>query len=182
MIELFSSEKMQPVYSNKLEITEKAYNNNLQFYTILKLLIKCRLSDRQLILLQDSLLKNQKISDKILLQKVLLSNNAIATEGTKKYEDLCMLINTLEYSDIIMWKDMLDISIELMLVKDLILQESKSYANKQYKEVISQLNDKLSIECDMSKLSLPYGQRVISSLLVFALTDIDRKSEFILLA
>lgn len=180
MIKLFSSNKKQQVSNNKIEITEVVYNNNLQFYTILKLLIKCKLSDKQLILLQDVLLKNIKVSDRILLQKILLSNNAIATEGTQKYEDLCMLINTLEYSDIIMWKDMLDISIELMLIKDLILQESKAYANNQYKEVISQLNDKLSLECDISKLSLPYGQRVMSSLLVFALTDSNRKNQFIL--
>ena len=180
MIKLFSSNKKQQVSNNKIEITEVVYNNNLQFYTILKLLIKCKLSDKQLILLQDVLLKNIKVPDRILLQKILLSNNAIATEGTQKSEDLCMLINTLEYSDIIMWKDMLDISIELRLIKDLILQESKAYANNQYKEVISQLNDKLSLECDISKLSLPYGQRVMSSLLVFALTDNNRKNEFIL--
>ena len=107
MIKLFNPKKKHHVSNNKIEITEIAYNNNLKFYTILKLLIKCKLSDKQLILLQDSLLKNQKISDKLLLQRVLLSNNAIATEGTKKYEDLCMLINTLEHSNIIMWKEFL---------------------------------------------------------------------------
>ena len=32
----------------------------------------------------------------------------------------------------------------------------------------------------MSNLCLPYGQKVISSLLVFALTDAERKSEFIM--
>jgi hypothetical protein len=180
LISFLNIKSKKEVPTKKIEITENIYNNNLEFYTILKLLIKCKLSDKQLILLQDILLKNIRISDKVLLQKILLSNNAIATDGTQKYEDLCMLINTLEHSNINMWKDMMDVSIELMLIKDLILQESKSYANNQYKEVINQLNDKLSLEYDMSKLSLPYGQRVISSLLVFALTDNNRKNEFIL--
>lgn len=166
--------------NKKIEITEKAYKNNLQFYTILKILIKCKLLDKQLIILQDTLVKNSKITDKGLLQKLILSNNAVASEGTQKYEDLCLLVNTLENSDIMMWRNMLDVAIELMLIKDLILQESKVYANNQYKEVVSKLNDKLSLEYDMSKLSLPYGQRVISSLLVFALTDIERKNQFIL--
>lgn len=166
--------------NKKIEITEKAYKNNLHFYTILKLLIKCKLLDKQLIILQDSLFKNRKITDRGLLQKVILSNNAIASEGTQKYEDLCLLVNTLENIDIMMWKNMLDVALELMLIKDLVLQESKVYANNQYKEEVSKLNDKLSLEYDMSKLSLPYGQRVISSLLVFALTDIERKNQFIL--
>ena len=171
MFNLFGKKNNNETSNKKIEITEQVYNNNLQFYTMLKLLIKCKLSDKQLILLQDLLIKNILIKDKVLLQKILLSNNAIAAEGTQKYEDLCMLINTIEHSNITMWKDLMDISIELMLIKDLILQESKTYANNQYKEVISQLND---------KLSLPYGQRVMSSLLVFALTDECRKSEFVL--
>lgn len=180
MINFINKKNKKDTLNKKIEITEVVYDNNLQFYTMLKLLIKCKLSDKQLIILQDSLIKNAKTKDKILLQKILLSNNEIASEGTKKYEDVCILINTLEHSNLNMWKDMMDVSIELMLIKDLILQESKSYANNQYKEVISQLNDKLSLECDMSKLSLPYGQRVMSSLLVFALTDESRNNEFIL--
>lgn len=180
MINVLFKKNKNSELNKKIEITENVFNNNLQFYTILKLLIKCKLSDKQLILLQDTLIKNIKTNDKLLLEKILLSNNAIASEGTSKYEDLSLLINTIENSEITMWKDMLDISIELMLIKDLILQESKSYANNQYKEIINGLNDKLCLEYDMSKLSLPYGQRVMSSLLVFALTDDNRKSEYIL--
>ena len=62
LIKLFSSKKEQQISNNKIEITEVVYNNNLQFYTILKLLIKCKLSDKQLILLQDVLLKNTKFT------------------------------------------------------------------------------------------------------------------------
>ncbi len=164
----------------KFTITESSYNNNLQFYTILKLLIKCKLSDNQLILFQDTLTKNFKLTDKGLFRKILLSNNEIVSEGIQKYEDMCVLINTIERSNIVMWKEMLDVSIELMLIKDLILQESKNYANNQYKEVIKNLNDRLSLEYDMSKLSLPYGQRVISSLLVYVLTSDSRETGFLL--
>ena len=79
-----------------------------------------------------------------------------------------------------MWKELLLVSIELLLTKDLILEESKSYARVKYKEKIEKIKDKLSLEYDMSNLEYPYGQRVISSLLVFALTNIDRETEFIL--
>lgn len=180
MFKFFSRKKKVNKVNKKIEINDVTYDNNLQFYTILKLLIKCKLSDKQLILFQDTLQKNFNIENKITLEKLLLSNSAIVTEGTQKYEDLCMLLNTMAHTDFIMWKNMIDVSIELMLIKDLILQESKAYANNQYKEVIRSLNDKLSLEYDMSKLSLPYGQRVISSLLVYVLTDVERNNEYIL--
>ena len=93
LFNLFGKKNNNETSNKKIEITEQVYNNNLQFYTMLKLLIKCKLSDKQLILLQDLLIKNILIKDKVLLQKILLSNNAIAAEGTQKYEDLCMLIN-----------------------------------------------------------------------------------------
>ena len=40
------------VDSRKVEINDFIYNNNLVFYTMLKLLIKCKLSDKQLIITQ----------------------------------------------------------------------------------------------------------------------------------
>lgn len=42
------------------------------------------------------------------------------------------------------------------------------------------ITDKLSLEYDMSCLCMPYGQKVVSSLLVYSLTNLDRKTEFIL--
>ena len=91
-----------------------------------------------------------------------------------------ILLNLANNDNYMMWKDLLLVSIELLLTKDLILEESKSYARIKYKEKIDKIKDKLSLEYDMSNLEYPYGQRVISSLLVYTLTNIDRETEFIL--
>ena len=111
--------------------------------------------------------------------KQLLSND-IVKESTRAYDDLMILLNLSNDGKYNMWKELLLVSIELLLTKDLILEESKSYARVKYKEKIEKIKDKLSLEYDMSNLEYPYGQRVISSLLVFALTNIDRETEFIL--
>lgn len=176
----FLNRKKKTNLKSKIEISDNAYNNNLQFYTILKLLLKCGLSDKQLITFQDILEKNSNTNNKELLIALLLNNNAIVSDTTQKYEDLSMLVNTLDHCDINMWISLLDVSIELMFVKGLILEESKIYAKNQYRNLIRDIDDKLSLEYDMSNLNMPYGQRVISSLLVYSLTNIDRDSEFIL--
>ena len=178
MISLF--EKRKNHSTNSMNITDEIYNNNLQFYTMLKLLLKCGFNDKQLIIFQDTLQKNAHLNNKEQIANVLLGNNVVATEGTQKYEDLCLLINTIEHCNITMWISLLDVSIELMLVKGLILEESKAYAKEQFKNLIRNIDDKLSLEFDMSNLNLPYGQRVISSLLVYTLSNTNRDSEFIL--
>lgn len=165
---------------NKIDISDSVYSNNLQFYTILKLLLKCGLNDKQLITFQDILEKNCNTKNKESLISLLLDNNAIVSDSTQKYEDLSMLVNTVEHCNIDMWISLLDVAIELMFVKGLILEESKIYVKNQYKNLIRDIDDKLSLEYDMSNLNMPYGQRVISSLLVYSLTNIDRNSEFIL--
>ena len=163
----------------KIKIEKSIYNNNLLFYTILKLLIKCKFTDKQLILLQDSLNKNFNLNKNKI--KEILLNSLFLIEKTQKYEDFSILLNTIEFNDLRLWKDILEISIDLMLIKDLIIQESKVYANNQYKELIKNINDKLSLKYDLSKLNIPYGQRVISSLLIYILTEtINRKTEYVL--
>ena len=160
-----------------MNITEKEYRNNLLFYTILKDLLKCQLSEKKLMILQESIEQNNNLSCKKMKQ--LLSND-IVKESTRAYDDLMILLNLANDGNYNMWKELLLVSIELLLTKDLILEESKSYARVKYKEKIEKIKDKLSLEYDMSNLEYPYGQRVISSLLVFALTNIDRETECIL--
>ena len=160
-----------------MNITEKEYRNNLLFYTTLKNLLKCKLNEKRLMLLEETIEQNDKLTyDKL---KQLLSSG-IVNENTKAYDDLMILLNLANKENFSMWKDLLLVSIELLLTKDLILEESKSYARVKYKEKIDKINDKLGLEYDMSNLEYPYGQRVISSLLVFTLTNIDRKTEFVL--
>ena len=160
-----------------MNITEKEYRNNLLFYTILKDLLKCQLSEKKLMILQESIEQNNNLSCKKMKQ--LLSND-IVKESTRAYDDFMILLNLANDGNYNMWKELLLVSIELLLTKDLILEESKSYARVKYKEKIEKIKDKLSLGYDMSNLEYPYGQRVISSLLVFALTNIDRETEFIL--
>ncbi|HHX69600.1 MAG TPA: hypothetical protein GX708_16330 [Gallicola sp.] len=174
----FSSENRTT--SDKINIDEFTYNNNLQFYTMLKLLLKCGLSDNQLVVFQDILERNKDINDSEKLASILLQDNAVISDKILKYEDFCYLINTMENCDLKMWISLMDISIELMFVKGLILEESKVYAKNQYRDVIRNIEDKLSLEYDISGLNLPYGQRVISSLLVYTLTNKDREDEFLL--
>ena len=165
---------------DKINIDEVTYYNNLQFYTMLKLLLKCSLSDKQLIIFQDIIDKNNDIDDKDKLVKILVDGDAVISDKIQKYEDFCYLVSTIDNCDLKMWISLMDTSIELMLVKGLILEESKVYAKNQYRDAIRNISDKLSLEYDMSGLNLPYGQRVISSLLVYTLTNIERNDEFLL--
>ena len=164
------------------KIEKETYDNNLLFYTILKTLVQCKLTEQKMISFQSLIYKtNQTLnSNAVKLKASLLSSEqVIKIDGTTRssYDNL---INLLDVDKAQMWLDMVDISIELLLFKGLILQESKAYTIARQQEVEKEIIDHLSIEYDASNLCLPYGQRVLSSLLVFALTDASRKSEFLL--
>lgn len=165
-----------------MKIEKEAYDNNLLFYTILKTLVQCKLSEQKMITFQSLIHKTyQAISDDAeVLKNSLLSSDQIikpdvATRGT--YENL---INLLSEGKTQMWLSMVDAGVDLLLFKDLILQEAKAYTLARQQKTEREIVDHLSIEYDASNLCLPYGQRVLSSLLVFALTDTHRKSEFLL--
>lgn len=160
-------------------ITEEVYENNLQFYTILKILIQCGFSDVQLAVFQNVLVEMRQKANKEEIIQVLLSNPKIVKEETQRYQDICNLINTFECCDSEMWLDLVELSVDLMRVKKIILDESKMHAQNQI-EVMEHAEDKLSIEYDMSGLNIPYGQRVISSLLVNAMTDVNNEKDILL--
>ncbi|MFI3307957.1 MAG: hypothetical protein R3Y21_05250 [Mycoplasmatota bacterium] len=161
-------------------IDEISYTNNLEFYTVLKQLLKCQLSERQLIDFQGQLLHSTSDGNGDMLRTILLESGVIVNTGTKKYDDFLELINLLTIDNFCAWLDMVDTAIELMLVKDLILQESKMYVNNQYKKIVNDVEDKLSVTYDTANLTLPYGQRVISSMLVYVITSDFRDNEYIL--
>lgn len=168
--------------NEKINIDSIVYNNNLDFYTMLKLLIQCQFNDRQLISMQKIIIDNQeKIKkDKTLLKTLLLDNVAVVKPNTSKYESFNYFLNSAENTNIEMWCLFFDLAADLLLVKDLILHESKVYAANEYKRELTEIKDYLSIEYDMSGLHLPYGQRVISSLLLFAFVDVNRKNDYLL--
>ena len=160
-----------------MNITEREYRNNLLFYTVLKNLLKCQLSEKKLLILENNIEQNRNLNCDKMKQ---LLKNGIVNENTNAYGAFMVLLNLANKNNYIMWADLLCVSIELLLIKDLILEESKNYARIKYRETITQINDKLSLAYDMSQLEPTYGKRVISSLLVFALTSIDRETEFLL--
>ena len=160
-----------------MDITEIEYRNNLLFYTILKDLLKCQLREKRLLSLEELIEQNENLSCDKMKQLLL---NGIVKENTKVYDDFMIFLNLANKDNYEMWKELVLVSIELLLTKDLILEESKSYARIKYKEKVDKIKDKLSLEYDMSNLEYPYGQRVISSLLVYVLTNVEREDEFIL--
>jgi len=160
-----------------MDISKKEYDNNLLFYTILKNLIKCHLSENKMLLLEQLIKENNELNYAKLIE--FLSKNVV-NENVKAYDDYTTLLNLCNEDNITMWKDLVCLSIELLLSKNLILEEAKSYAKIQYNDGLATHKDKLSFGYDMVNLEYPYGQRVISALLVYALTNIERETEFIL--
>lgn len=119
---------------------------NLYFYKIIKALIKTHLTEIQLIKLQTIILKNKENYNANELQKFLL-NSGIVKKNTKKYEDYQKLINLINSNNYNAWISMIDIGIDLILFKDLILEEAKIYIKK---------NDKLNLPYDTSRLCTKY--------------------------
>lgn len=164
------------------QIERETYDNNLFFYTILKALVQCRIPESKMIALQSCIHAQQENTyhDAEKFKVQLFNSDQIVktcSDARGLYDNL---VNMLDNDNIKMWLDMVDAGIELLLFKDLILQESKAYTLARQQLAESEIADHLSIEYDSINLSMPYGQRVLSSLLVFALTDVNRKSEFLL--
>ena len=174
-------EKIENYIERENKITDITYEWNLYFYTILKGIVQVGLNDNKLITLQNEILKNKDnyINNFVDFQNYLIGTGIIKEEQNK-YDNFINLINLLDEERYDAWVSMIDVAIDLILFKDLILQESKAYVLDKTRKTDKEIEDKLSLEYDMSNLSLPYGQKVISSLLVGALTSLERKSEFVL--
>jgi len=153
---------------NKISIPDTIYRNNLNFYTLIKLLIQSKLSGNQLLLLQNLI---QSIDDR----DVLL--DSIQNFGKNKLD---YVFAWLQRESVSQFFDYLDLAVDLLLLKDLIIKESKVFVEDKFKKEISKVSDYLSIEYDVSGLSIPYGQRVVGALLVFALTNIRESNKFLL--
>lgn len=163
------------------EITDFTYEWNLYFYTLLKVLVQTNMTEIQLINFQNLVLKNKdEYKDNTSEFQSLLINANIVKNDQKKQENFINIVNLFDNESYDAWTSMIDVAIDLILFKDLILYESKAYVINKTKEVENLIDDKLSLEYDASRLCLPYGQKVISSLLVFAITDLERKTEFIM--
>lgn len=101
-------------------------------------------------------------------------------ENVKTYEDYLTLINLCDEDNFDMWCDLTILSIELLLSKRSLLDEVKEYSNSQYRHSIEDARDKLSLEYDYINLEKPYGQRVVSALLVDLFADVNIDKEIVL--
>lgn len=163
----------------KINISNIEYTNNLNFYSCLKFLLQCGLSDKQLLLVQKTVntaktLGYEKLTDS------LLKDGFIMKSSVAKYDNFNYFVNSIEKKNLDMWCDFINVACELFLIKDLIIQEAKQFALREYKKELNEITDNLSVEYDMSGLHLPYGQRVISALLVYVLTDSNREYDYFL--
>lgn len=160
-------------------ISDDTYSNNLLFYMLLKGLVQIGMTQRQLITFQDIIQnKSTGFRNNISEFKRLVKNGQYCRSS--KSDDLYMLINTLTSQNFDMWRHMMDCAIEMVLYKDLILAESKAYVSEKTKQVEREITDKLSLKYDVNSLEMPYGQRVVSALLVSAIADAERDSTYVL--
>lgn len=174
------------IWTNRInfptKIEKEVYDNNLLFYTLLKNLLQYRLTDQKIISLRsqikrhldDSGVDSEKAKEYLLLSEDIIK---LSSPARKSYENL---INLITENNFAAWFKMLDTGIDLLLYKDLILQEAKAYTIKRQQEIETEITDQLSVKYDASNLCMPYGQRVLGSLLVHSLTSINRKSAFLL--
>lgn len=152
---------------------------NLYFYKIIKTLTRIHLTEIQLIKLQIAVFKNKEIYKANELQKFLL-NTGIVKESTPKYKDYQKLINLINSNNYDAWTSMIDIGIDLILFKDLILEEAKAYVINKNKEVEKNIDEKLNLAYDTSKLCTNYNQKTMSALSAYTLTNTERKSMLIM--
>lgn len=161
---------------------EVSFRNSLLFYTVLKLLVKCKMSAVKLLRLQEIVTSPRllEMGNAEKLRKFLFDQNDIIRTSQQTRPDYEMFISTLNERNLDCWICCADISVDLLLIKDLILLESKAYINNQIKKDMSTIVDKLSMQYDVANIEIPYGMRVACSLMSYAVTDASRDRAFIL--
>ncbi len=137
------------------------YQDNLKLYTALKTIIQLKLNDKKLIYFSDII--NKATSKKMLFDMLEIFDN--------KIEVIAIIINLFTDDELKKIKIFLTTSIELLLLKDLILAEAKNFINEEYKKELQNTKDLLSLKHDLLSLAHPYGFRVASCLLISILTN-----------
>jgi len=160
-----------------MEITHNTYSNNLLFYTILKGLVQSKLTNVELTLLKQLISEQGELDYESMIEFL---RTKVVKDTVKKYDNYLNMLNLCTETNFDMWKDLMILASELLLIKPLLLEESKVYANKNYENEVSAIKDKLSLQYDLLNLEKPYGQRVMSALLVYMVTYQDRENEFFL--
>ena len=161
----------------KMTISKSDYENNLLFYTILKMFLQCKLSNNQFLMLKQSIIENKSLDNTSLIS---LLSSRVVKDCVKTYDNYVSMLNLCTPENYNMWIDLMLLSIELLMIKSLLLEESKLYVSKKHEEDILAIKDKLSLQYDILNLEKPYGQRVVAALLVYMITYKERENELLL--
>jgi hypothetical protein len=159
----------------KLHISNEVYKHNLDFYTIIKLLLQCKFADKQLIDFQSRVSKQTSTAG----LTNTFSNFAVGN-NQDKLTALNYLVGLADRTPPLKIAAFIDCAVELLLLKDLVLQEAKVYVSNEYRKEVNEIHDYLSIATDIATLHMPYGQRVVGALMLFALTSEKRRNSYLL--
>jgi hypothetical protein len=142
---------------NKLQIEKYKFDINLKFYFLLKQLVKSKLTEKQSLLILELLnLFNNSIKNSI----ERLTEFTYTIKGAEKRDILFLIIGTIEKDVDI---DLLIFSLNLYLIKDLLLQEAKLNEVNRLSELKNL--DQLSLAYDQKTVYRPYSTRVSGALL-----------------
>lgn len=141
----------------KLKVNEKKFDINLQFYYILKQLVKSKLSNTQVSQLIEIIDLNRLSKTENIINKI---NELVLNFGEDKKEFLDTLFSSIKVQEDV---ELFSFGLKLYSIRDLLLQEAKT------KEVITvshlcNLNP-LSLEYDNVSVKRPYATRVNGALL-----------------
>lgn len=158
----------------EIEISKDKFDINLKFYYFLKLLVKAKLTEKQCGLLFTAYNLANTGHKNIGEKKTCISNVFDKSQKSSKY---AYMLDILEQIDNDTDFELFLFSIRLFLIKDLLLEESKSRRLLD----ISKLTEihPLSLEYDKITLYSPYSQRVNGALLSLLFFDTILDTNFI---
>ncbi len=150
-------------------IDDQTFKNNFYFYKILKQLIKCNFTESQI----NQLTRNINIANTFEPNMLIdyLLNNSICKKNTKKFFNYKILVDLILKINKKMWIDLVDLSINLIRIKNIIYDYSNLYLNDYIKKEYTSNCDILTVAYDQFNIDYPYTRRVLSSLLTYIITE-----------
>ena len=150
----------------KIDIKKEKFDINLKFYFFLKYLVKTNLTDLQAKHILTIYFTNTKLSFKHLVEEMYQYTDEKIKNGSKKQKLLYDLL--IEIENITDLK-LFIFSLQLFIIKDLLLQEAKL---KDLLDISKLANiDPLSLEYDKITIYSPYSTRVNGALLSLIFFD-----------
>lgn len=177
----FEQNKAEQENASEEEQEVRNYLNNLSFYTMLKLLVKAKLSNSQLTRFQQALVSYRKtlLADHSAGVTALFNSECVMGTDVKSAEDFMTFLSFEGFGSSEMWWDCAMVATLLFQIKPLLIEEAKAFASTN-SSALSAASDPLCLKFDSSNLSRPYGTRVAGSMIVFGLDPNRKQSMFLL--